>query len=233
MPKRLVEVLRVSFAVGLVCLASLVAAATAVASGPKLEVSLGQWPNTTVAPETLLATIGIHNGGDQASHGPIVFSDTTSPGLSFQYLFTELPRRAVFTQEGPTTCETVNSTFTCTYYGSIPAGAQVVLFLFMQVAPQASGALANSISVSGGGMAGSSQSEWNVTVGPPEPFGFSEAAVSMVGRDGTAETQAASVPTDYTTTLHWRAFASKLLGVITSVAGSGRIRMSWRTCHPA
>jgi hypothetical protein len=168
-------------------------------------VSVGEEP---------LLTIAVQNVGGAPTKGPIEVSDVLSGGLvalkdeeSFNSKVDEISSEE-FVPVGPTACE-LGASLKCVSAGPIMPGAQLFLIVRFEIPSTAMGTLTGSISVSGGGASGTVHAEQRMTVGPIGPFEFTEAAVGLLNVDGSVDSQAASDPAEYTTTLHWKSFSSR------------------------
>jgi hypothetical protein len=152
----------------------------------------------------------ILNDGGAATTGPITVTDTLPAGV----VMNETVARAEVSNGGelvfqPFTsgCETATSegseTVTCTTSSNVPAGRTVIVNINVRVSSEASGVLANSATISGGGA--TSATATNSTpvaagAGGFVPFGASLVS-DITNETGGLDTQAGSHPFAFTTLL--------------------------------
>jgi hypothetical protein len=191
-------------------LASTDATPAGATSGPVFR--LYEMKVDTVLPgEEQARSIVIQNVGDTQTSTPVQFTDTTSSGLTGPEASSEtgIPSSIeVVGSAGPAQCHTEGQTLLCVLPGPLPPGAQMVVSVRFMVEPQATGVLSESVDASGGGSVGTAHFENRSTVGSPEPFAFTAAAVTLLNPDGSQAVQAASDPADYTTTLRWTSYST-------------------------
>jgi hypothetical protein len=87
---------------------------------------------------------------------------------------------------------------------------QVIIEMKAAVSERATGTISDAITVSGGGMIGTTQEERTIEIGPPGVYGFDDATVELLGADGSGDALAGSVPAEYTTKLRWKSFFSRM-----------------------
>lgn len=208
--------MRMTLVLGVVSVLCAIAPSVAAAK-PELKL-YPTVPDYAQAGQSIDIDVIVANEGDERTHGPLTVSDTVGAGLSIpeafegfggfattSILYPETPE-----EEGhPATCETSGSTVTCPVADSLPPGAQLKLVFISTVSSTASGALLNSVTVSGGETA-SVSSEHSINVASPGPFEFDRFGVSFrdafSGLVGEPLEQAASDPRDFTTSLSISSF---------------------------
>lgn len=211
-----------------VVLSAVFAGSTAASSlaAPKLRVYLQPISTVTAGQRTIFA-VAFQNVGDAPTSGTITFRDTVGPGLAslqpgaFQW---QDSAEATAPPPGPQECATAGASMTCTWPGSLPAGAQFRGTLEAEVLPTATGSLTNTFSVSGGGTGGTVSSEQTMTVGPRGLLGFSELAAELLGDDEMPDLQAGSDPAEFTTRVHFDSYVSQFAGLQPLVVSNQHFR---------
>jgi hypothetical protein len=199
---------------------------TSLAAGPEFSV-YASTPDSAQPGESFNITIAVENTGTERSRAPLTIADTAGPGLAVPVSnesFTLAATSVTFpetSEEGrhPTSCETSGSTYTCTTAEALPPGGQFTLRLESTVAGGASGTLVNHVSVTGGGV-GTSSSQQEIAVGPPGPFAIKQAGATLLDNAENPAQQAAAVPADFTTTLHFRTATGGYLGGLIPITAS-------------
>lgn len=201
--------LRMVRLLGVVALMCALASATAQASfaaGPQLRIN-APWPDSVENGGIVQRDLAIENAGDETTSGQITLTD--SFGLGFEGLtigFGTEVSVSVSSLSTEGSCEVVALTVNCTIEGSLPPGAQALVNMSVKVAPEAAGALTNTISAAGGGTPTQTVEQIS-RVASPGPFGFDHVTVDALSADGSEDNQAASVPADFTSSLEWQSFA--------------------------
>jgi hypothetical protein len=220
---------------GLACLVAIIAVlggaaallpGTSLAAGPEFSV-YASTPDSAKPGESFNITIAVENTGTERSQTPLTIVDTTGPGLaapvpSEQFTVASTSVHIPETSEEgthPTSCESSGSTYTCTTAQALPPGGQFTLRLESTVAGGASGTLLNRVSVTGGNL-GSSNSEQEITVGPPGPFAIKQAGATLLDSAKNPVQQAAAVPADFTTSLHFPTASGGYLGGLIPITAS-------------
>ncbi len=191
------------------CVVACAAAASSFASSPKLKLYVLA-PNTVVAGEQMLVTMGIVNIGATTTSGPIKFTVTAGTGiesLEISPFGMRSSDRGIEEVPGTPSCETVGTKMVCSVPWTFVHGAQLQIPLWLKVSAGASGVLSTALEVSGGGAPGSVSATQQASVGQREPFAFSETAADVLNTDESQDMQAASDPTEFTTALHFKSFA--------------------------
>lgn len=166
----------------------------ASAASPTWRLSTGT-PDSINAGKHVLVDAWVENVGDVPLTGNLTIADTFPAGI------TPANPEIEGTLFG-SSCQDTGQTSTCTVNvdGMVP-GAQVRFRYLSQVDPSATGALVNSITVAGGGMADPATSEQAMTVGPPGPFGIKTFGMSIGDASNDPTAQAGSAPKEADNTL--------------------------------
>ncbi len=160
------------------------------------------------------------NDGSAATSGEITITDTLPTGVTATAVFAraqqpETPHSAI---NGEMSCPTapLTGTVTCTTENTVPAGKIVVMKIDVEVPEGASGNLANSVTVAGGGAPPATASNSTPLVAPSQTVPYGVSLVSdITGAGGELDTQAGSHPLAFTTLL-----AFSVGSVVTSGEGS-------------
>ncbi|HEX4837729.1 MAG TPA: hypothetical protein VFV03_04305 [Solirubrobacteraceae bacterium] len=179
------------------------------AAGPKLKLYVLS-PDTVKAGERVAVTIGVVNTGTQTTSGAMTFSDTAGAGftsVSLSPFGMDSSEAEGVDYPGEPICETSGLTFKCTIPWLLTPGGQLHIPLQLTTGAGASGTLSNSVTISGGGTLGDVSEEQHVAVEPRGPFAFTHTAAELLNGDGSQDTQAASDPTEFTTSLKLRSFS--------------------------
>jgi len=139
-----------------------------------------------------------------AEGAPIVVSDSLPAGLKIQ-TGTEAPGISLLWSGSPNQdlggilCE--GALVRCEFPVALAPDASLTMIVFVRVEPGAPGSLADTASVSGGGVAGSSASVVNGNGGAPALFGVSAFSTLIAGVDGSSDTQAGEHSYELTTVI--------------------------------
>jgi hypothetical protein len=183
-------------------------AAQSFASAPILKLNAPTPDSISAGTEVYTLRIVVQNVGDTTTSGPITVTDTVA-GLGLEYFRTKISTYAL----EPTSCEGGGASLTCSNASAMPPGAQLFYFINLLIPAGTTGTHRNVVTVSGGGSSGAISYEQDMTIGPPEPFGFTLAEAQLLDANRLPDTQAASDPADFTTNLRWRSFAEDVYGV--------------------
>jgi hypothetical protein len=178
------------------------AATPSFAAGAALKLWL-EMPTTAPAGELIGGHVTIENVGNAPTSGPIKVTAALTGDAGPLEAFNLIPGAS---------CEAVGQTLQCTTSEIMPPGVQLHGIFTTTIAPTASGSVAEELTVSGGGTAGTKSIEQVTTIGAPDPFGFVSSGAEFTSA-GALATQAASVPAEFTTKLYFKTYASKLLGL--------------------
>jgi hypothetical protein len=211
------QMMRAALACLAACFLAGALAAPSLASGPELRLHLGT-PDSVTAGEEVVLRIAIQNVGDSETTGPITLVDSFGSGIGAPQLTGEGTSSASYVPAGPTTCEPQANAVKCVAAGPLPPAAQLFLSARVKILPGASGSLGGEITVSGGGTLGQLHDQQRMVVGPPGPFAFTVAAAELLNADGSPDTQAASDPAEFTTSLQWSSFFGTVLKLIPTEA---------------
>ncbi len=146
------------------------------------------------------------NDGGAATSGEITITDTLPAGVTATAVFAsaqpaEKPHSFGGVEMG---CPAVplTGTVTCSTESSVPAGRIVVMKVDVEVPEGASGSLANSATVAGGGASPASASNSTPVVAPSQTVPYGVSLVSDISSaDGELDTQGGSHPLAFTTLL--------------------------------
>jgi hypothetical protein len=217
MPSNLIKAPRIAGATLLVCALACAFAASASASGPKLRLH-NIVPNTVRAGEQMTVRFFVENVGDKPTQGPIDVVDTFGQAVAGVKSGSQTgTNSAAEGPIGPTECQGGTTALSCVVDGPLRPGVQVYIEVTATVPAQQSGTISDAITVSGGGMIGTTQEERTIAIAPPGAFGFDAAAVELLNADESTDVQAGSVPAEYTTKLRWKSFYSQLNSLSKSV----------------
>lgn len=201
-----------AYAVGTLMALAALAPAVASASGPRFSVYT-TIPDSAESGQPVNIQIGIQNTGTATSHGPITITDTTTPGLltphisfgfgGFFLTSNSHPQSPEEEQHFPS-CETAGLTLTCKITEALPPGVQMTFSYQTEVEAGASGTLTNELEVSGGETDAIVRSSHEIEVGPHQPFAIESFAAPLFDEEGATVAQAASVPTQFDTSLSFK-----------------------------
>ncbi|HEV3093613.1 MAG TPA: hypothetical protein VGY30_03765 [Solirubrobacteraceae bacterium] len=203
-------------------LMGVLAAPSEAAAGSGFKLYLEQ-ADTALAGEYVEPTVTMTNVGSTTS-GPLTIIFTIGAGLEF--VPAEQFSGVVFEGSGlPAPCEPleiVGSTAKCHMPTSteIQPSMMVHLKILTKVRSGASGSFTNSVTVEGGEMAHPLSEEAGLSVEPRGPFAFDSTAAELLGVDGSLDTQAASDPAEFTTSLKFKSFAFHRPEITNLISGS-------------
>ncbi len=217
MKSRMFKLGRLVFVSSLVCVLAGVLAASSLAAAPKLGAKLriyASTPTFMAHGETFESYVYVENIGDEATTGKTLFSVTFGPGLVFGG---EVISRGSGASQAFEPCEISGTTGRCSLPNTLAPGELWQIDVPIVVEAQA-GTVTEQLSARGGGTVGAVDAERAITVGSPGPFGFSDAAAELLNPDDSEAVQAGSVPADFTTTLNFRSYTPKALGLLPILA---------------
>jgi hypothetical protein len=193
--------------------------ATSLAASPEFRVDASV-PSFAEPGEPISITVNILNVGSARSHAPIVLSDTVGSGLSTPTLgnafFSTVSYSVIYPETSEEnsqypSCSASGATLSCTIEDSLPPGAQLSVRMESSVAPEASGSLVNEVSV-GAADVPAQTSRQDVTVGEG-PFAISAFTATLLDAQRQPLTQAAAVPAEFTTNLHFTTTTGRFFGI--------------------
>jgi hypothetical protein len=221
MSRKLIKAVRIAAVTLFVC-ATCVASASASASGVKLQL-LNTVPDTVRAGEEMTLRFFVQNTGGKPTQGPIDVVDAFGNAVTNVKVGSQIENLTGETSAAPegasitTSCQEGTTALSCAIEGSLQPGVQVFIELTATVSPLANGGIPDTVTVSGGGMAGTTQEESTIAIASPGAFGFDTAGIELPNADGSEDVLAASVPAEFTTKLRWKSFYSALNVVEKSV----------------
>jgi hypothetical protein len=192
--------------------------AASLAAGPEFRVDTSV-PSYAKPGEPITMSVSIMNVGSTRSHSPITFSDTAGIGLSTPalggiFVPYELSVRYPESSEEEShepNCTTAGATLSCTIEDALPPGAQLTMRFESGVAANASGTITNEVSVSAQDVPVQT-SQQVLTVGEG-PFAISAFTTTLLDSEREPVTQAAAVPAEFTTNLHFASHTGLFLGL--------------------
>jgi hypothetical protein len=192
------------------CVLMGILAAPSMAAGPKLKLYIEQ-PDTALAGEYVTSKVTISNIGSTVS-GPITVTYTIGAGLKFvpAEVFSGFLFESSLGGNGQCqSLEIVGATAKCTLPAAseAPPGTWYSLLMLTRVRSGASGSFTNSVTVEGGGLEHPISEEAELSVEPHGRFAFDNTMAELLGADGSLDTQAASDPAQFTTSLKLKSFA--------------------------